>query len=207
MPAFAALSVALYFLMSERLGITLVFMLLAGLFREAAFHAVAWVGLWMLISRSKPLAERLAWTVAFAAAFAIEYFAVRHYFPGPLTASGSVALDPRVIFLDRKTLSLTAICSVGLEAVLALACLNKLRNADAADWRRRFLVINCYALPAWMIFYRMMGGNLSEFRILLPAILPCIYGLAFSPVYSDSTAAGSGTRTAAAPNPPHAQTR
>jgi hypothetical protein len=26
----------------------------------------------------------------------------------------------------------------------------------------------------------MMNGNLAEFRLLLPALLPCIYGLAFA---------------------------
>ena len=206
MPAFAALSVALYFLLRERLGMALVFMLLTGLFREAAFHVVAWVGLWMLVSRSKPVTARLAWTAVFAAAFVIEYLAVRHYFPGPLTGSGRVEFDPRVIFLDQKTLSLTAICSVGLEVVFALACLNRLRNVDRAHWPRRFFMINCYGLPGWLIFYRMMGGNLSEFRMLLPAVLPCIYGVAFSRVCNDSTAVRSGLRTAAAPNPLRAPT-
>lgn len=180
MPAFAGLSVAMYFLLRERLGWALAFMLLTGLTRESAFHVVTWVALWMLCSRSLPLGRRLAWVGAFAVTFVLEYLAVRHFFPGPMTSVGGVVLDPTAIFLGKQVLSLTNTCSVGLELVFAAACLNRLRNADRTDWRYRFFVVNCYALPAWMIFYVMMHANLAEVRLLLPALLPCIYGLAFA---------------------------
>jgi len=39
--------------------------------------------------------------------------------------------------------------------------------------------VNCYAFPGWIVFYRMMNGNLSEFRMLFPALLPCMYGIAY----------------------------
>jgi hypothetical protein len=180
MPAFAALSVAMYFLLRERLGWALAFMLLTGLIRESAFHVVTWVALWSLCSRSLPWGRRLTWLSAFAVTFVLEYLAVRHYFPGPLTAAGGVVLDPGMIFLGRQMLSLTNICVVGMELVLAALCLNRLRDGDRTDWRHGFFAVNCYALPAWMIFYIMMNGNLAEFRLLLPALLPCIYGLAFA---------------------------
>ncbi len=180
MPAFAALSVAMYFLQRERLGWALAFMLLTGLIRESAFHVVTWVALWMLCSRSLPLSRRLTWLGVFAVTFVLEYLAVRHFFPGPMTSVGGVVFDPKAIFLGRQMLSLTNTCSVGLELVLAAVCLNRLRNADPADWRYRFFLVNCYVLPAWMVFYVMMHANLAEFRLLLPALLPCIYGLAFA---------------------------
>jgi hypothetical protein len=180
MPAFAALSVAMYFLLRERLGWALAFMLLTGLIRESAFHVVAWVALWSLCSRSVPWGRRFAWLSVFAVTFVLEYLAVRHYFPGPLTAAGGVVLDPRAIFLGKQMLSLTNTCVIGMELVLAAVCLNRLRGTDRADWRHLFFVVNCNALPAWMIFYIMMNGNLAEFRLLLPALLPCIYGLAFA---------------------------
>jgi hypothetical protein len=180
MPAFAALSVAMYFLLRERLGWALAFMLLTGLIRESAFHVVTWVALWSLCSRSVPAGRRFTWLCVFAVTFALEYLAVRHYFPGPLTAAGGVVLDPRAIFLGRQMLSLTNLCTVGMELLLAAVCLNRLRDGDRADWRDRFFVVNCYALPAWLIFYVVMNGNLAEFRLLLPALLPCIYGLAFA---------------------------
>lgn len=180
MPAFAALSVAMYFLLRERLGWALAFMLLTGLIRESAFHVVTWVALWALCSRSVPWGRRFTWLCAFAVTFILEYLAVRHYFPGPLTSVGGVLLDPRAIFLGKQMLSLTNTCVIGMQLVLAAVCLNRLRDTDPADWRHRFFVVNCYALPAWMIFYVVMNGNLAEFRLLLPALLPCIYGLAFA---------------------------
>jgi hypothetical protein len=180
MPAFAGLSVAMYFLLRERLGWALAFMLLTGLTRESAFHVVTWIALWCLCSRSPPLGRRITWLCVFAVAFVVEYLLVRHYFPGPMTSVGGVVVDLKAIFLGRQMLSLTNTCSVGLELVLAALCLNRLRNADPADWRRTFFVVNCYALPLWMIFYVMMHANLAEFRLLLPALLPCIYGLAFA---------------------------
>jgi hypothetical protein len=180
MPAFAGLSVTLYFLLRERLRWALAFMLLTGLTRESAFHAVTWVALWMLCSQSLPIGRRFAWVCVFAVSFVLEYLAVRHFFPGPMTSVGGVVLDPAAIFLGRQVLSLTNTCTVGLELVLAALCLNRLRDADPADWRRRFFLVNCYALPGWMIFYVMMHANLAELRLLLPALLPCIYGLAFA---------------------------
>ena len=48
----------------------------------------------------------------------------------------------------------------------------------ADDWRRPFFRLNCLAFPGWLIFYRMMAGNLSEFRMLFPVLIPCIYGIA-----------------------------
>jgi hypothetical protein len=79
MPALALISVTLYFLLKGNLGLTLVFMLLTGLFRETSFHVVTWVGLWMIIDRTRPLRERALWFAAFAAAFVLEYQALRHF--------------------------------------------------------------------------------------------------------------------------------
>jgi hypothetical protein len=180
MPAYAVLSITMYFLLRERLGWTLAFMLLTGLIRESAFHVVTWVALWSVCSRSVPWGRRFAWLSVFGVTFVLEYLAVRHYFPGPLTAAGGVVVDLREIFLGKQMLSLTNLCTVSLELLLAALCLNRLRDGDRTNWRHQFFVVNCYALPAWMLFYVMMNGNLAEFRLLLPALLPCIYGLAFA---------------------------
>lgn len=187
MPALAFISIAMYCLLRERLGLTLLFMLLTGLFRETSFHVVTWVGLWVLLSGSRPARERVGWFCVFALAFILEYKAIRHFYPGPVTGAGHLVFDPREIFLGPGMLSLTAICSLGLEAVIALLCLNRLLRHPSGDWRRRFFLINCCVLPAWWIFYRMMDGNLSEFRLLLPALLPFAYGLSLG--CSGSTAA------------------
>jgi hypothetical protein len=113
--------------------------------------------------------------------FVAEYVAVRHFFPGPVSSAGGLILDPRRLFLDKGLLSLTTICSVGLAALFPIACLAKLRATGGAnDWRFRFFELNCYVFPGWLVFYRMMNGNLSEFRMLFPALLPCMYGIAYS---------------------------
>ena len=179
MPSLACLSLAIYFLLSGRRGLALVLTLLTGLFRETSFHMVALVALWGWCDSSISLRERLAWIAGFAVAFVAEYLAIRHFFPGPLSsAAGGVNLDPRTVLLDRRMLSLTTLCSLGLAAVFPLAALNELRRTpEDGDWRRRFLILNCYVFPAWVLFYRMMNGNLSEFRMLYPAILPCMYGM------------------------------
>jgi hypothetical protein len=192
MPALALISVALYLLLKGDMGLTLVFMLLTGLFRETSFHVVTWVGLWMIIDRTRPLRERMLWFVAFAAAFVLEYKSLRHFYPGPVTGEGHILIDPRAIFLAPGMLSLTAICSLGLQAVFALVCLNRLWPIRTPDWRRGFFIANCCVLPGWWIFYRMMDGNLAEFRLLLPAVLPCVYGLAYASAAPAPAPAQSG---------------
>jgi hypothetical protein len=159
MPSFAMLSIALYYLVNERLGPALLFTLLTGLFRESSLHAVFFVLLWALCSTSRPLAARVGWLVAFGAAFAAEYLIIRHFFAGPLTT----------------------ICSLGLAVIFPIGCLVRLRSVAADDWRRRFFQLNCFAFPLWIVFYRMLNGNISEFRLMLPVILPCIYGIAYAP--------------------------
>ncbi|HEV2700330.1 MAG TPA: hypothetical protein VGV09_01775 [Steroidobacteraceae bacterium] len=193
MPALALISLALYCLLRGNMGLTLVFMLLTGLFRESSFHVVTWVGLWMILERTRPLRDRILWFAAFAAAFALEYKGLRHFYPGPMTGDGLIVLNPRDIFLGRGMLSLTAICSLGLEAVFALLCLNRLLPIKIPDWRRGFFIANCCVLPAWWVFYRIMNGNMSEFRLLLPAVLPCVYGLAYASGAGGRARAQSGT--------------
>jgi hypothetical protein len=94
--------------------------------------------------------------------------------------------------LARGLLSLTSICSLGLQAVFALVCLNRLWPIKSTDWRRGFFIANCCVLPGWWIFYRMMDGNLAEFRLLLPAVLPCVYGLAYASGTAGRSPAQSG---------------
>lgn len=194
MPALALISVALYFLLKGNMGPTLLFMLLTGLFRETSFHVVTWVGLWMIIDRTRPARERIVWFAAFAAAFVLEYTLLRHFHPGPVTGGGHILIDPKAIFLAPGMLSLTAICSLGLEAVFAILCLERLWSIRTQDWRRGFFIANCCVLPGWWIFYRMMDGNMAEFRLLLPAVLPCVYGLAYAGAAPRQPSAQSGIK-------------
>jgi hypothetical protein len=119
---------------------------------------------------------------------------IRHWFPGPISASGGIILDPRVLFLDRGLLSLTTLCSLGLAALFPLACYVRCLPLPVRDWRRNFFLLNCWMLPLWIVFYRMLSGNISEFRMLFPALLPCIYGIAYgrSPAHSQESARPDG---------------
>jgi hypothetical protein len=180
MPSFALLSIALYCLLRERLGFALLFLLLTGLFRESSLHAVFFVFVWALCVRSRPISARIAWVIGFGAAFAVEYVAIRHFFKGPVSSSGGVILDPRRLFLEPGMYSLTTICSLGLALIIVLACLLKIKSLPRDDWRYWFFRLNCYALPFWIVFYRSLNGNISEFRMMWPVLLPCIYGIAYA---------------------------
>jgi hypothetical protein len=153
-------------------------MLVTGLFRETSLHMVWFVALWAWCDRATSLRVRVLWLALFGVTFAFEYVGVRHYFPGPVSSAGGLILDPHELFLSRGVLSLTAVGSISLAALFPIACLVLLRDGRVAGWRSRFYTLNCYAFPAWLVFYRMMNGNLSEFRMLFPVLLPCIYGIA-----------------------------
>ena len=180
MPALACLSAALYLLLSERLLPALLLMLLTGLFRESAFHMVWLVAAWALCDRSVPMIRRLAWSGTFALSFLLEYDLIRHIFMAPVSAAGTIIVDPRVLFLDKGMLSLTTICSLALAALFPLGCALRVRSLPRDDWHRAFFLLNCWVFPGWIVFYRMMSGNIAEFRMLLPVVLPCIYGIAYA---------------------------
>ncbi len=180
MPSLALLSIGLWLLLDERLVGAWLLMLAVGLFRETSLHMVWFVAVWAVCSPLLARRSRWVWVLVFAAAFTIEYVLIRRLFPGPVSSAGTVILDPRAIFLDRGMLSLTTVCSLGLAALFPAVCLLRLNDIAVDDWRRRFFQINCYAFPGWIIFYRMMAGNLAEFRMLFPVLLPCIYGVAYA---------------------------
>jgi hypothetical protein len=179
MPAFAFLSIALLCVLRERMWAALLFMLIVGLFRESSFHVIGFAAAWSMSGGRFSPVRRLAWVAGFASAFLIEYLAIRHFFPGPVSAVGHIILDWKVVFLDKGLLSLTSVCSLGLATLFPIACLLKVQAMPRGDWRGRFFIIHCAAFPAWVVFYRMLNGNTAELRMLLPAILPCIYGIAY----------------------------
>jgi hypothetical protein len=137
---------------------------------------------WALYDTRRPRRERVSWVGVFALTFLLEYLTVRHFFPGPVSSAGGLLLSPREIFFGAGMLSLTTICSLGLAALFPIACLVKVRDLRADDWRRGFFTLNSYAFAGWVVFYRMMNGNLSEFRMLFPVLLPCIYGVAYGAI-------------------------
>jgi hypothetical protein len=179
MPSFALLSITLFLILREQLGLALLFALLTGLFRESSLHAVFFVFVWALCVESRPISARVAWVMAFAAGFAGEYLAIRYFFAGPVSSTGGFILDPRRLFLERGMYSLTTLCSLGLALIFAAGGLVRLKHSPSNDWRWHFFRLNCFAFPLWIVFYRILGGNISEFRLMWPVILPCIYAVAY----------------------------
>jgi hypothetical protein len=171
----AFISLALFCVLGEAPSSALIPMLIAGLFRESAFHVV-----WFVIARSLARKETLTLAVGFLAAFLIEYVAVRHFFPGPLR-SGYVSIHE--MLLGGGVISLTSFGSLGLAIALVLGYF---MQCNPTDWQGRFFLYNCYAFPAWLLFYRFFGGNLSEFRLLLPCLLPVLVGYSYDFTISES---------------------
>ena len=75
----------------------------------------------------------------------------------------------------------TCIVTVAIAAIVSIRYLVTWSHNLGLDWRADFFVLNCVATPFWIIFYRMMGGNISELRMLVPILLPIFYGLAIQP--------------------------
>lgn len=180
MPSLACLSIGLWLLLNERFLAALLCMLLAGLFRESAFHMVWFAGTWALFASKRPLPAGAAWTVAFAAAFVLEYLAIRHYFPGPISSAGALIWNPRELFFGKGIWTLTTLGSLSFAALFPALFLMKLDDIPSDDRRKRFFLLNCWSFPLWVIFYRAFNGNISEFRMLWPAVLPCVFGIAYA---------------------------
>ncbi len=109
--------------------------------------------------RSQSVGNRVSWVAAFALAFVVEYVAVRHYFPGPVSAAGGVISTPWRCFSAGECCRLRRFarwdwrpCS---RSPAGMSC-----TSTPRDWRRSFFLLNCYAFPAWIVFfYRMMSGQ------------------------------------------------
>jgi hypothetical protein len=194
MPSIALLSVAAFLILEQRLGAALIVMLLTGLFRESSLHAVWFVFAWAICNREVAVTRRVVWTLVYLLAFVIEYFVIRIFFPG----HGSILLDPHEIFFGHGLWSLTCIVTLSVVAIVPVHYLATRGVRFGHDWRRNFFILNCAASPAWIIFYRIMGGNISELRMLLPILLPIFYGLAIGPAKQPApnpgAAAGSRLR-------------
>jgi hypothetical protein len=183
MPSIALLSIAAFLILEEQLVPALLVMLLTGLVRESALHIVWFAFAWAVCSRVTPLARRALWTAVFSIAFAAEYIAIRHFYPG----GGGMLLDLHEIFFGRGLWSLTCIVTLAIVSILPIHYVATRGVRFGSDWRRNFFLLNCAATPAWIIFYRIMGGNISELRMLIPVLLPIFYGIAtFHPTPSQT---------------------
>jgi len=174
MPSIALISVAAFLVLEEQMGAALVVMLLTSIFRESSLHIVWFVFVWAICNRQVSTVRRAAWSAAYFLTYVIEYSAIRRFYP----AHGSLYLDTHEIFFGRGLWSLTCIVTLAIVAIVPIFYLVNRRTRFGLSWRHDFFVLNCVAAPAWIIFYRIMGGNISELRMLIPILLPIFYGLA-----------------------------
>ncbi|MDR3088525.1 MAG: hypothetical protein LBU39_01735 [Desulfobulbaceae bacterium] len=179
-PSLALFSIGVFSLLRNRMPEVFTAMALMMLFRESAFHLVVLAAMWSATCRVENPARRLAWIFILASFFVIEYKLIRFWFPGPLTGTGQLLLS-REIFTGGALLSPTSLVTLPLVALPPLVYLC-VRNPDQTGVSLdKFFLLNCLAVPLWLIFYRVLGGNITEFRLLWPVLLPIIYGIAWIP--------------------------
>lgn len=178
-PSLAVFSFGFFYLLRGWLVAVLICLVVMGLFRESAFHLLVVTAMWALTCGQGTAWRRAIWLMVMALIFVLEYKITRIYFPGPLTGTGGLILGSE-IFTGKGLLSFTSMTTLSLVALgpAVYLCLR------VADWRNtaldRFFLLNCLAVPCWVIFYRMFGGNITEFRMLWPALLPLVYGIAMA---------------------------
>jgi hypothetical protein len=180
-PSIALLAVSLALLLREQMLGALVFMLLTGLFRESSFHMVIMVGTWAWVANHQTRARRALWLLAFALCFVLEYKLIRVFFPGDPRGVGwysQVLSEPARLLFGGGLWSLTTLMTLPLALLFPVACW-LLQDPQASGWERQFFRLSCLAFPVWLIIYRVQGGNISEFRMMWPAMLPCVLGLAW----------------------------
>lgn len=181
-PGLAWLTLALVFILREQMTLAFICLLVLGLFRESAFHVVVLVAIWSIVARHNTFGRRAMWAFIFAIAFVVEYKLIRHWFPGE-----SRGLDfyqkmllgqPGELLLGGGMWSLTTLMTLPLALLYPIAWL-LLKKQMAPSWEQNFFLYNCLAFPLWIVFYRVQGGNINEFRIMWPFIMPLVVGLAW----------------------------
>ncbi len=183
MTSSAFLSLSLYFVLQTNFILAAMLMAVTGLFRESAFHVVYFVLIWSVCDRRPSLANRAAIVLGFAALFVVEYKLVRVFYPGPISVvAGQYGIETSVtrIFFEKGLWSLTTVATLALHVLFCAYYLVTRDGRRTQSWRDSFFLLNCLSLPLWIIFYRMLGGNISEFRLLFPALLPIVYGVAYN---------------------------
>jgi hypothetical protein len=174
-PAIAFTSLGLACLLRGKMLYALASMFVIGLFRESAFHMIAFVTIWSAVDTRHGKGIRLLWTVLFTSGFFLEYQGVRIFYPAPITSMGGL-LSVREMFEGSGLLSLTSVVTLSLALVFP-ASYFIVGTDEEERWVRMFMRANCALVPIWLVFYRAMGGGLAEFRMLWPVLLPCVYGI------------------------------
>ena len=180
-PSIGLISLSMYFVIKDKLFVAFFFFILTGFFRESSFHLVIIVLIWCFYIKSHSYYYRVSWPIIYLISFIVQYKFIRYYFPAPIIAGGDGFLSFLEIFFGSGLLSLTTIVTLALILMFPIYYF-----LEKGDWSlnlginkpiHNFFAANCYLVPLWVIFYRAMNGNITEFRMLWPALIPCIYGI------------------------------
>lgn len=179
-PSIAFISLCLSFILRGNILYAFLCFVVAGLFRESSLHVVVLMVVFSFVNRFNYARNMKLWmwVGVFLVTYVVEYEIIRYFYPGPVTSNGYIDYDPTEIILGDGFLSLTTIVTLPL-ALLFPINYYVLRDQFDNNWIREFISINCLLVPFWVLFYRAMGGNIPEFRILWPVLLPCIYGISY----------------------------
>lgn len=141
------------------------------LFRESTLHVVTFAVAAQLFRslRAPPLA-----VPAFAAAWALPMWALRSH--NDVERGVSVA---RWISYFASPTVLNVLVFFACLAMLYCARFLRRRDSDSDSELEAFFLVHVLVIPAWLIFYACNGGNISEFRMLLPVALPVVLGAAY----------------------------
>ena len=163
----AFLSASLFFILEERLGLALCFMLICGLFRESSFHAVWFVACWALCSRG-PTAKGVLAAATFCGLFILEIFDSSPFFSGANKVwagrSSRVVLRKRGNVLDHDMQS-------GSRRFVPSGILVQLRPPEQGRLAKQILRLQLrrYVFPAGFYF----TGNLPQTFLNLEFICQC----------------------------------
>ena len=172
LPSTAFIVLGLWAILHRRPGLALLAIAIGSTFRESMLHIVFFAMCTLLVPS---LRVSVGWIVAMFVLFFAEWFVIRRFlFPG--------GQNHFVWRIWRHLGSLTLWASVGLIAwYTAQATLTVAKRVTRLGWDDvdAFFWIQVLAVVPWLLFYTVNNGNLSEFRMLLPVLVPLVFALAY----------------------------
>jgi hypothetical protein len=179
--AFVAL--ALLALFADQFLLAAALMIVGGLFRESTMHIVWFAGALAFLRGDR---KRLALAAAMGVVWFVEFKLIRNHFGSTADipmASGSDLRNPSLLLSVAAALLFAAVAAIDL----ARRDRSHLAGDDLAMFR--FFALQIAVVPGWFVFYRLAGGGLAEFRMMLPVLLPIALSLAWMPRGAAATVA------------------
>ena len=182
LPSTAFIVFGLWAILHRRPALALLAIVIGSTFRESMLHIVFFAICALLIPS---LRIGAGWAAAMFVVFFAEWFVIRKFlFPG-------AGENHFVWRIWRHLGSLTLWASVGLVAwYTAQSTLAIARRVTRLGWDDvdAFFWLQVLAVVPWLLFYTIINGNLSEFRMLLPVLVPLVFALAYRRTPDDTAA-------------------